>query len=74
MDELRLKNALRCQVGKGKKYCRPCPYRGDNECDVKKIVSDVLLYLESTDRVVEILQEQITDLLTTQPAQTQEVW
>lgn len=66
-DELRLKNALRCQIGLGSRHCINCPYStkgGDNSCDISKLASDVLEYLKQSKRAVDFLQEQLAKVCT----------
>jgi len=57
MDELRLKNAIRCQAGCGKKYCKQCPYCDNGECDTKKISSDAIFYIKDLEQLLQTLQD-----------------
>ena len=65
IDELRLKNALRCQIRLGSKHCINCPYHtyfagnGDKPCDIPKLASDTLEYLGQSERAVSFLQEEL---------------
>jgi len=60
MDELRLKNALRCQFDKGKMYCKHCPYLANgNDCDIAKIASDAMAYIETTESLIGSLQDEL---------------
>ena len=65
IDELRLKNALRCQIEIGNKHCINCPYHtyfagnGDKPCDIPKLASDTLEYLGQSKRAVDFLQEEL---------------
>ena len=63
IDELRLKNALRCQYGQGKKYCDYCPYKKDNgDCDNGKICKDANAYIMVVELVSSLLQNEIKQL------------
>ena len=62
MDELRLKNALRCQIGQGIKGCNPCPYRNtDSKCNIRKIAVDALVYISSVEQLANMLQDQLEE-------------
>ena len=60
MDELRFKNALRCQAGYGKDYCKHCPYQyPDGNCDTFKIAQDAIDYIKTLEETVNILQREL---------------
>lgn len=63
MDELRLKNALRCQFQNGEKYCIKCPYNTDgNKCNIAMISSDAITYIKTAEQLIASLQDKIANL------------
>ena len=57
VDELRFKNALRCQNGEGVKSCELCPYHIKNDkCDVKLLCYHALKYIEYVEKLCDRLQ------------------
>ena len=59
INGLRLKNALLCQTGEGKKYCKHCSYNNDDKCDIKKLSSDVLEYIKTGEDTFNMLQDEL---------------
>lgn len=63
INELYMKNALRCQLRAGVKCCKLCPYRkNDDACDMEKLASDSLEYIKDMEHSCFELQNEIKEL------------
>ena len=60
LNELRLKNALRCQFDQGKMICKECPYFiNGNDCNIAKISSDAIDYIKTAEQLIGSLQDEL---------------